>query len=81
MTALRLFLRGFVIVMLTAMNVKMISRGLYGWAFVTGFGISAVWFSNAGKASDDRRLTSLLVYASGAACGTVTGMALAGWLR
>jgi len=80
MTRLALFGRGFVIVFLTAANVKLISRGLYPWAFVTGFGISAVWWLNAGKASDDRSRLSLLAYAFGAATGTVCGMLVGGWL-
>jgi hypothetical protein len=75
-----LFLRGFVIVCLTAMNVRFISRGAYVWAFITGFGISAAWWTNAGKASDDRRMVSLLLYATGAATGTVVGAWIGGWL-
>jgi hypothetical protein len=55
MIALRLFLRGFLIVACTAANVRLLSRGLYGWAFVTGWAISALWWTNTGKAGDDRR--------------------------
>jgi hypothetical protein len=80
MTFLLLFLRGFLIVALTAMNVKLISRGLYVWAFLTGFSISAVWFSNTGTATDDRRLVCLMAYALGAGAGTVCGMWVGGWL-
>ena len=75
-----LFLRGFTIVCLTAMNVRFISRGAYAWAFLTGFGISAVWWLNTGKASHDQRAVSLLAYATGAATGTVVGAWIGGWL-
>jgi hypothetical protein len=75
-----LFLRGFLIVACTAANVRLISRGMYGWAFVTGWAISSLWWANAGKASDDRRVTSLLIYATGAATGTVVGAWVGGWL-
>jgi hypothetical protein len=75
-----LFFRGFTLVACTACNVKLISRGLYGWAFVTGWAISALWWTNCGKAADDRSITSLLIYATGAATGTVVGAWVGGWL-
>ena len=81
MTTLRLFCRGFVIVALTAANVVFISDRAYLAAFITGFGISAAWWTNAGKAADDRRAVALAAYAIGAATGTVTGMLIAGWLK
>lgn len=71
---MRLWLRGFLIVFFTALNVKLISRGLYLGAFLSGFAISAVWWSNAGRASVDRSWRSGAVYALGAACGTILGM-------
>lgn len=73
-----LFLRGFVIVFLTACNVRLISRGMYAWAFVTGFGISYVWYGNSRAAQLDAK--GATVYGLGAAVGTVAGAWLGGWL-
>lgn len=70
----RLWLRGFLIVFCTALNVKLISRGLYVGAFLTGFAISIVWWSNVGHASEDKSWRAGTCYALGAACGTVAGM-------
>ena len=78
---IRLFLCGWLIVTLTAMNVAFIAAHAYPLAFVTGFGISFVWYGNTGKASDDRSRLAHVVYASGAACGTATGMWLASLLH
>lgn len=72
-----LFWRGFVIVALTASNVRFIARRRYLLAFVTGFGISAVWWLNAHAAAVADRPWAWAVYGLGAACGTVAGMAAA----
>ena len=76
-----LFLRGFIIVTLTAMNTSQIAREEWLPAWVVGFGISWVWFYNARTAA----LTALPrggeVYALGAACGTLFGMFLAHLIR
>jgi hypothetical protein len=71
---MRLFARGFAIVFFTALNVKLISRGLYLGAFLTGGAISLLWWANAGKASEDKTWAAGIRYAGGAACGTATGM-------
>jgi hypothetical protein len=73
----RLFLRGWLIVTLTALNVSQIAHGRYAGAFVCGTAISAVWWANAGSASDDRSWRAGAAYALGAGCGTLTGMVLA----
>lgn len=73
----RLFLRGWLIVTLTALNVSMIAWRAFPAAFVTGCAISALWYANAGTAATDRSWRALCAYAVGAGCGTVTGMALA----
>lgn len=78
---IRLFLRGWLIVTLTAMNVVFISSLNFPLAFVTGFGISATWWLNAGSASDDRSWRALVAYATGAAVGTMTGMVVGEFLR
>lgn len=70
----RLFARGFVIVTLTAFNVKSISHGAYLQALVGGFGISFVWFGNSRTAAHSDVRFAREVYAAGAALGTVFGM-------
>lgn len=77
MTHLRLFLRGFVIVTLTAYNVTNIAQGQYGHAFLGGFGISFVWWGNSRGAAHTEVAWARETYALGAACGTVVGMYLA----
>ena len=79
MTALALiFLRGFVIVFLTAANVVQVSHGRYLSACVGGFLISFVWWTNAFHASRPVQW-SALAYGLGAATGTVAGMAASYW--
>jgi hypothetical protein len=68
------FLRGFVIVTLTAWNVRHISSLQYPMAAVTAFGISFVWFGNSRAAAHSELKFAREVYALGAALGTVTGM-------
>jgi hypothetical protein len=70
----RLFLRGFVIVTLTAWNVRHIAALQYPWAFAGGFGISFVWWGNSRGAAHSALRWSREVYAVGAALGTVFGM-------
>lgn len=74
MTHARLFLRGFVIVALTAWNVRHIASLQYPWAFAGGFGISFVWFGNSRQAAATDLPYARETYAAGAACGTVFGM-------
>ena len=75
---LRIFGRGLLMVTLVAANTTQIAVGAYGGAFAVGFLISAFWWTNARQSStnDDLRF-GWAAYALGAACGTVTGMALA----
>ena len=73
---LRVAGRGFVIVFLTATNVVQVSHGHYGWAFIGGFLISFVWWSNAHRAGQPVPYGAL-AYGLGAACGTVIGMRVA----
>ena len=70
----RLFLRGVVIVTLTAWNVRHIAALQYPWAFAGGFGISFVWWGNSRTAAHQELRWGREVYASGAAVGTVIGM-------
>jgi hypothetical protein len=73
-----LFLRAFLLVALTAANVRQISQAHYAGAFVCGGLISLVWYLNVGKASHDQRWAAVVAYSLGAASGTVCGMWLAG---
>jgi hypothetical protein len=70
---LRVFARGFGLVALVAMNTRLIAAGNYAGAFVVGGVISILWWSNSSKTREDVRGAGL-VYAFGAACGTVFGM-------
>jgi hypothetical protein len=79
-THLRLFGRAFLIVLLTAANVRLIGRGLYPAAFVTGFGISFVWWLNTRTAAHSEVRGAQLVYSLGAAVGTMAGMWIGGRL-
>lgn len=77
----RIFLRGFTIVTLTAMNTSQIAQHDWFPAFVVGYLISAVWWSNAHSAGVTELPHAGPVYAFGAACGTVFGMLLAEAIR
>lgn len=77
MTLLSLFLRGFVIVALTAANVVQVSRGHYSGALIVGFLISWTWYANAHSAAHEKAPGARFAYSAGAALGTVAGMALA----
>ena len=78
MTLLRVALRGFWLVFLTASNVWQVSHGHYLGAFLGGFLISATWWSNSHAAKVDLPCASL-AYGVGAALGTVSGMTLTVW--
>lgn len=74
-----IFCRGFLIVFLTAFNVASISQRHFGQAFIGGFAISYVWWGNSrGAAHSDLRWARLL-YATGAAVGTISGMLASLW--
>lgn len=74
MTLLSLFLRSFVQVALIALNVRHITQGRYLAAFLTGVGISAVWYWNANTAAHEWGIFPILAYALGAGLGTIAGM-------
>lgn len=71
-----LFLRGFLIVALTAANVRQIAAQRYGSAFLVGVGISLVWWFNSNTAAHSTLTGAAIVYAIGAGFGTVVGMYL-----
>jgi hypothetical protein len=72
-----LFLRGWLMVSLVALNTIQISHGRIVGAMAVGFCISFLWWANSSKARPDGKWAGV-VYASGAAVGTLTGM-LIGW--
>lgn len=75
----RIFWRGFSIVTVTALNVGQVAGQHYGGALVGGFLISFIWWMNAQSAAKDHlepRTGSREAYGTGAALGTVFGMAL-----
>ena len=77
---LRVFGRAFAIVVLTAANVRFIAAGHVLLMFVTGCGISWVWWTNTQTAASTRRRGAGLAYGLGAGCGTVVGWWAAGVL-
>ena len=70
---LRIFLRAFLIVFLTAANVRLISGGRVVPMFLTGCGISLCWWYNARVAAHSPLPFAGWVYALGAGTGTVAG--------
>ena len=80
MNLLYIFWRGYLIVLLTAMNVGQISGSHYLGAFLTAFGISWVWWHNAHTAAHNGSPWAGYLYGLGAASGTLTGMGIVHWL-
>lgn len=70
----RLFLRGFLIVGLVALNTRQVAQGRYVHAGIVGFLISGVWWFNSRTAAHERAAGGWIAYASGASLGTVVGM-------
>lgn len=68
-----MFLRGFLLVTLVALNTRQVSQGHYGGAFVVGGLISLTWWANSSSKREDVRGAGV-AYALGAACGTCLGM-------
>lgn len=80
MVYLGLFGRAFLQVALVALNVAQIAKGNYATAFLTGWAISALWWSNARGAGRSEVRGAALAYSVGAAFGTVAGMSLSRFL-
>ena len=78
MIYLLIFLRGWIIVTLTACNVRQIADGHFAGAFVIGGAISWVWWGNSHNAAHIALPLARHAYAAGAAAGTVTGMFIGG---
>ena len=75
-----IFLRAFAQVALVAWNVVNLSQQQYALAFVSGFGVSYVWWGNSRAAAHERVTYAREAYALGAAVGTVAGLAVGQWL-
>lgn len=71
-----LFLTGFIQVLLVSLNVWQVSHGHFVSATFVGFLISLVWTFNVKKVAFGSHLDRI-IYASGAALGTLCGMLLA----
>ena len=78
MTHLRIALRGWWLVTLTASNIVQLSQGHYLGAGIGGFLISYTWWSNS-HAAKVAVPGGAFAYGLGAALGTVTGMGLTHW--
>lgn len=74
---LKLFLRGFGMVMLVAANTYQISHFHLAGAGSIGMAISVLWFYNAKKAAHSELRWAGFVYGAGAGAGTMVGMELA----
>jgi len=75
-----LFCRGALQLMPVSMSTVFISRGRYGFAGITSFAISVLWWFNAGSASSFVGFPYAVAYGSGAMTGTVIGMFVARWI-
>ena len=72
-----IFLRGLVIVSLISLNTRLLSDGRWAAVPVATL-LSAVWWINARTAAQVDGIPAMLVYASGAGCGTALGLWLGG---
>jgi hypothetical protein len=71
------FLRGWLMVSLVALNTVQIAHGRTLHAMVVGFCISYLWWGNSSRYRSEARWAGV-VYATGAALGTLTGIWI-GW--
>ncbi len=75
-----LALRGFLQVAPVAANTVFIARGRFVYVALTGFLISAIWYSNVGTAARRVGWPWACLYAAGAMVGTLSGMLIARWM-
>jgi hypothetical protein len=73
---LTLFARGFLLVFLVSTNTYQIAHQHFIGATLVGFMISLTWFYNARKAARSDLWGAGVVYALGAAAGTLIGLTL-----
>lgn len=77
--SLKLFVTGFIQVILVAINTYQISHGKYSGVFVVGFLISFVWSFNVKKIAFGT-MRDRILYASGAAVGSILGLMLSQYI-
>jgi len=75
-TSISLFLTGFLQVVLVSINTWQIANKKYMGALIIGFLISFVWSFNVKKIAFGS-MVDRISYASGAMCGTVSGILIA----
>jgi hypothetical protein len=73
---LKLFVTGFVQVLFVAMSTVFISRKIYTGVAVSGFAISLLWSYNVKRVAFGSTIDRI-VYAGGAAAGSLTGCLVA----
>jgi hypothetical protein len=75
----QLYFSGFLQIFLVAVNTSLIAQQKYSLVFFVGFAISLVWSYNVAKIAfggwKDR-----IIYALGAATGSLAGLAVGDWL-
>jgi hypothetical protein len=71
------FIRGWLMVSLVALNTVQVAHGRTMPAVAVGFCISWLWWTNSSKHRSEAKWAAV-VYAAGAATGTLTGMWI-GW--
>lgn len=71
-----IFLRAMLMVTAVSLNVTVIATGSLWQAALTGGLVSWIWWGNTRTAALTSHPWAKLVYTSGAACGTVTGVLL-----
>jgi hypothetical protein len=69
----KLFLTGFVQVILVVINTFQVAHNKYSGVFFVGFLISLVWSYNVKKIAFGS-FTDRVIYSSGAAVGSLTGL-------
>jgi ABC-type Fe3+ transport system permease subunit len=74
----KLFITGFAQVLLVAINTYQLAHEKWLGCAIVGFLISYVWTWNVKKIAFGSH-TDRLLYAGGAMCGTVAGLALSLW--
>ena len=72
-----IFCRGVVIVSLVSLNTRLLADGRWEAVPVATL-LSAVWWLNARTAAQVDGIHAMLIYASGAGCGTALGLWLGG---
>lgn len=77
---IRLFLRAWLQVFCVASNTVFLADRQWLAASLGGFAISWLWVGNTRQAAHSAHPWARVIYATGAACGTLTGLAFASWL-